>query len=108
MSYIYANLSGGSGGSGGSGWRLLWLWLRLGVWLWLERVRRCHTYRVTQSLYHTLIVGVQPPTLGPHLGPHPPHLGLQLRHQCPQALYLCGVASTTRALGGAGVIVCAP
>src|SRR4051812_42356177 len=97
MSYIYANLSGGS-----CGW--LWLRLRLYVWLWLERVRHCYTYRPTQSLDHTLIVGVHPSTLGPHL----PHLGPHLPHLGPQTLYLCGVASSPRALGGAGVIVHPP
>src|SRR4051812_18571713 len=94
MSYIYANLSGGR-----CGW--LWLWLRLCVWLWLGRVRRCYTYRPTHSLDHTLIVGVHPPTIAPQ----PPHLGPQLLHLGPQTLHLCGVASSTRALGGAGVIV---
>src|SRR5438309_1994302 len=70
MSYIYANLSGGS-----CGW--LWLRLRLCMWLWLGRLRHWYTTSPTQSVDHTLIVALHPPHLL-HLGPHLPHLGLLL------------------------------
>src|SRR4051812_33897745 len=112
MSYIYANMIDGScGWLRICGW--LWLWLRFCVWLWLELVRHCYTYRHAQSLDHTLIVGVQPPTLGLLL----PRGGLQTLLQTllptPHTLYLdlqccnasiCGGACSTQALiKGAGV-----
>src|SRR4051812_26259753 len=111
MSYIYANLSGGS-----CGWLRMrgWLWLRLllCMWLWLGRLRYWYTNSLIQSVDHTLIVAVHPP--------HLPHLGLQRCNASnaplipiPQMLYLglqrcsasiCGVASSTRALDVRGRI----
>ena len=117
MSYIYANLRIGScGWLRMCGWLWLWLrlWLRLCVWLWLKQVQHYYTHKPAQSLDHTLIVGVQPPTLGPQL----PHDGLQTLLPTPHTLYLglqrcnasiCGGACSTRALiKGAGVNMVRP